>query len=43
MRYEVMTEILNRLDKERRLRARDWGIFFFLGFVMGGFCMWMMV
>ena len=43
MRYEVMTELLNRLDKERRLRARDWGIFFAIGVVLGGLCMWVVV
>ena len=43
MRYEVMTELLNRLDNERRLRARDWGIFFALGFVLGGVFMWVVV
>ena len=43
MHYEVMTELLNKLDNEKHLRTRDCVILLFLGFVLGGLCMWVVV
>ena len=39
MRYEVMTELLNKLDRAKRMR---W-VFLILGFVLGGLCVWVVV
>ena len=39
MQTEIMTELLNKLDRAKRMR---W-IFGLLGFVIGGLCIWVVV
>ena len=39
MQTEIMTELLNKLDRAKRMR---W-IFLVPGFVLGGLCVWVVV
>ena len=39
MQTEIMTELLNKLDRAKRMR---W-VFLILGFVLGGLCVWVVV
>lgn len=43
MRYEVMTELLNRLDSEKRIRTRACCISLAIGFALGGVFVWVMI